>query len=114
MTAIAIADFIFTCAGMGGGWRRIANINISAGDDCLGEWRKATQSNITFCRVASDEGRTCSSTNFSTNGTGYWRVCGRARGYQKGHTLGLYEGAIDEDYVDGLSITYGSNHRQHI
>ena len=40
-------DFISTCAGVGGGWRRIANINISAGDDCPGEWRKATQSVLT-------------------------------------------------------------------
>ena len=29
-----MVDFISTCAGVGGGWRRIVNINISAGDDC--------------------------------------------------------------------------------
>ena len=34
-------DFISTCAGVGEGWRKIVNINISAGDDCPGEWRKA-------------------------------------------------------------------------
>ena len=53
MTVITISgNFISTCAGMGGGWRRIVNINISAGDDCPGEWRKDTQSDISFCRVA--------------------------------------------------------------
>ena len=120
MTAIAIAngDFISTCAGVGGGWRRIANVNISAGDDCPGEWRKATQSGVSFCRVASNDRWTCSSANFSTNGISYQRVCGRARGYQKGDTLAfygvLYNKAIDEDYVCGLSITYSSNPRQHI
>ena len=122
MTAIAIAvgDFISTCAGMGGGWRRIANINISAGDGCPGEWRKDTQSNITFCRVVSDEWFTCSSANFSTNKISYQGVCGRARGYQKGSPLAFYGSpssynrGIDQDYVDGLSITYGSNPRQHI
>ena len=36
---------------VGGGWRRIVNINVSAGGDCLGEWRKATQSGVDFCRV---------------------------------------------------------------
>ena len=47
-------------------------------------------------------------------------VCGRARGYQKGETLAIYGShrtfsrTIDEDYVDGLSITYSSNPRQHI
>ena len=128
MTAISIAnahitisgDFITTCAGVGGGWRRIVNINISAGDDCPGKWRKATHSNVSFCRVASDDRHTCSSTNFSTNGISYQRVCGRARGYQKGQTLALYasnpslNSTIDEDYASGLSITHSSNPRQHI
>ena len=69
MTAItANDDFISTCAGVGGGWRRIVNIDISAGDDCPGEWRKATQPGVNFCRVASDGEQTCSSANFSTNG----------------------------------------------
>ena len=73
MTEIAIAngDFISTCAGVGGGWRRIVNINISAGDDCPGEWRKATQSNVSFCKVATDDQYTCSSANFSTYGISY-------------------------------------------
>ena len=121
MTAITISgNFISTCAGVGGGWRRIVNINISAGDDCPGEWRKATQSDVSFCRVASDGSYTCSSANFSTNGISYQRVCGRARGYQKGYTLGFfvtashYNRTIDQSYVSGLSITYISNPRQHI
>ena len=122
MTTITISgDFISTCAGVGGGWRRIANINISAGDDCPGEWRKATQSGVSFCRVASDDvNRICSSANFSTNGISYQRVCGRARGYQKGNTLAFwgshprYTITIDQSYVDGLSITYSNNPRQHI
>ena len=117
MTAIASSG-ISTCAGVGGGWRRIVNIDISAGDDCPGEWRKATQSGVSFCRVASDGIWTCSSASFSTNGISYQRVCGRARGYQKGSTLGFYgvEGnrKIDQDYADGLSITYSRNPRQHI
>ena len=120
MTEIAIAiangDFISTCTGVGGGWRRIVNINISAGDDCLGEWRKATQSGVSFCRVAGDGFHTCSSANFSTNGINYQRVCGRARGCQKGHTLGFNFGASStvDYYAAGLSIIYNHNPRQHI
>ena len=120
MTAIT-ANFISTCSGVGGGWRRIAYIDISAGDDCPGEWRKATQSDVSFCRVASNDSQfTCSSANFSTNGISYQRVCGRARGYQKGDTLAFYGSqppyskTIDQSYVSGLSITYSSNPRQHI
>ena len=58
MKTITISgDFISTCAGLGGGWRRIVNVNISAGDDCPGEWKKATQSGVSFCREASDDKR---------------------------------------------------------
>ena len=120
MTEFAVAShFISTCAGVGGGWRRIVNINISAGDNCPGEWRKATQSGVSFCRVASDNvGFTCSSAIFPTNRISYQRVCGRARGYQKGDTAAFYGDnhgkTIDQDYVSGLSITYSSNPRKHV
>ena len=82
MIAFTNGDFISTCAGVGGGWRRIVDINISAGDDCPSEWRKATNLVLAFCRVASDGHDACSSASFSTNGISYQRVCGRARGYQ--------------------------------
>ena len=114
-TITVSGDFMSTCAGVGGGWRRIVNINISAGDDCPGEWRKATESGVSFCRVASDDYWTCSSANFSTNGISYQRVCGRARGYQKGNTIGFHRShGLDESYASGLSITYSSNPREHI
>ena len=71
MVAFVNGDFISTCAGVGGGWRRIVNINISAGDECPGEWKKATQSGVSFCRVASDDHYTCSSARFSTNRISY-------------------------------------------
>ena len=92
MKAITISgDFLSMCAGVGGGWRRIANINISAGDDCPGEWRRATLSGVSFYREASDDkNQGCSAANFSTNGISYQRVCGRARGYQKGDTVAFY------------------------
>ena len=121
MTAIAAAadaaaGIISTCAGREGGWKRIVNINISAGDDCPFGWRKANNSGVSFCRVNSDSPQTCSSAIFSTNGTSYQNVCGRARGYQKGITYAFRFSAtsvLDAPYVSGLSITYGSP-RQHI
>ena len=68
-------DYIPTCAGVGGGWRRIVDINISAGDDCPSGWSRDTHSGVSYCRVVSDGQNTCSSTTFSTNGTSYQRVC---------------------------------------
>ena len=120
MTLFAFANdtFISTCAGVGGGWRRIVNINISAGDDCPTGWTKATQFGVSFCRVTSDSNQVCSSASFSTNEISYQRVCGRARGYQKGDTVAFYGSSFDKtienDYVSGLSITYGSDPRKHV
>ena len=118
MTAIsAITIFIPTCAGVGGGWRRIANIDISTKGDCPSGWRKDTYFGVSFCRVVNDFDHTCSSTNFSTDGTSYQRVCGRARGYQKGASTAFYSYSIgqtiDGFYTEGLSITHGYP-RQHI
>jgi len=113
-----VAGFIPSCAGVGGGWRKVVHINISAGDDCPSGWRKDTHSGVSFCRQASEACCTCSSAYFSTNGTSYQRVCGRARGYQKGHEYGFIgyntgDQTIDGYYADGLLITH-SNPRQHI
>ena len=117
MTTVATSG-ASACAG--GGWRRIVKINISAGDDCPGGWRKAIHHGVSFCRVAEGGFEKCSSATFSTNGISYQRVCGRARGYQKGDTLGFwasdpnyYYHTIERSYVSGLSITYG-HPRQHI
>ena len=120
MTEIAFAtgEFIPTCAGVAGQWRRLVNINISTGDYCPSGWRKGTHSGVSFCRVASDGSNTCSSASFSTNGTSYHSVGGRARGYQKGWSVNFWAYnrrlvTIDGYYVDGLSITHG-NPRHHI
>jgi len=117
MTVVA-PDFISTCVGIGGGWRRIININTSAGGDCPSGWLRDIYSGISFCCLVSDNTFTCSGANFSINGTSYQRVFGRARGYQKGvlHTVYGYHihgNNIDHVYADGLLITYG-HPRNHI
>ena len=115
MTAIAASYFTFSCAGVRGEWRRIANFNINAENDCPTGWNKSSLNNVSFCRSSGgNQGRGCYSTTFSTNHVSYLTVCGRARGYQKGITDAFYAGGnIDDSYVDGLSITHGSP-RQHI
>ena len=116
MTALAVGEYFIPQCG-GGVWKKITHINISAGDNCPGMWIKSAASGLSFCRVAVDSSYTCSSAYFSTNGTSYQRVCGRAKGYQKGYPWGFYgrDGAetIDGVYAAGLSITHG-NPRQHI
>jgi len=90
----AISGFIPTCAGVGGGWRRIANVDTSTGGACPSGWRNETYDGVNYCRVGGADGviRTnlCSSAFFSTYGISYQRVCGRARGYQKGFASAFY------------------------
>jgi len=118
MTAIAAfshGDLISSCAGVGGVWKRIASFDIAAGDDCPSPWVKSSYNGVSFCRSASVG---CYSVIYSTNGTSYHRVCGKASGYQRASTDAFCYRAdadmnIDGNYVDGLSITHGSP-RQHI
>ena len=62
----------------------------------------------------------CVSTTYPTYGVEYSRVCGRVIGYQYKSTDAfelylLYRGtSIDDNYVDGVSLTHGSLPRQHI
>ena len=116
MTAIEITkNFISTCGDVREGWRGVVDIDISAGDNCPSGWTKDTYSGYSFCRKSFD-GVGCSSTTFATNGITYQKVCGKARGYQKGHPNNEFvfnSLTIDDRYVNGLSITYGSP-RQHI
>lgn len=92
-----------------GGWTRIASVDIAEGDDCPTGWNKATRGRVSFCRSSSDK-RGCYPTLFSTKQITYQKVCGMARGYQKGTPdafLKIF------NITDGLIITHGDP-RQHI
>ena len=108
MTATNNGDAICTCAGVGGGWRRIANVNINAGDDCPGVWRKATQSGVSFCRVASDGLFVCSSAYFSTNGISYQRVCGELEDIREEILVQFMVFLIAEQLMKTMFLDYRS------
>ena len=110
MTDIADGN---VCAGFGGNWRRIALINISAGDDCPTAWNKSSYNGVSFCRFPNEHGG-CFGALFPTNGVSYQHFCGRARAYRKGSPDGFNsQFSFNSVYVEGLSITHG-NPRQHI
>ena len=100
-----------------GGWIRVAQLNMSEpGATCPPGLTLQNYSNIdhSLCGRSSSG---CASTFFSTYGLNYTKVCGKVRGYQfwdieAFSTAGRNN--IDSGYVDGISITYGSNPRQHI
>ena len=91
-----------------GGWTRIASVNITRGDECPTGWNMSSQNGISFCRSPNDNGG-CYHTLFSSKQINYQKVCGMARGYQKGAP----DAFLLADRIDGLSITHG-NPRQHI
>ena len=90
-----------------GGWTRIASVNITRGDNCPSGWNKSSHDGISFCKSPSNNAG-CYPVKFSSKGISYQKVCGMARGYQKGSTDSFNYGQMD-----GLFITYGSP-RQHI
>ena len=117
-------DMELECGGHKGGWMRVANFSTSAGDDCPMGWSKITTPNdpgfpsIDVCRSPNDDPG-CYSTVFSVSGVSYSKICGMARGYQKGgidafaNGLVTMQSGINTVYMDGLSITIGSP-RQHV
>ena len=63
----------------------------------------------------------CSSTIFDVHGIQYGQVCGKIIAYQDaspdafgGDNIITRSHNIDENYVDGISLTHGNNSRKHI
>ena len=102
-----------------GGWTRVAYLNMTESGACCPPGLKLNRyNNINHgvCGRQNTSSPGCSSTNFSTLGLNYHKVCGQLRGYQY-HTpdaLHSLSEDIDSYYVDGISITYGQNPRTHI
>ena len=107
-----------------GGWTRIAYLNMTRpGAICPTGLMTKSYPNVDhqLCSKVGDEAG-CSSVYYASPVT-YSKVCGQARGYQYGlpdgigpDVSGSYnpQFTIDDIYVDGLSITYGNNSRQHL
>ena len=102
-----------------GGWTRVAYLNMTEpGATCPSVLRQAGYININHdvCGRPTPSSAGCDSTFFSTYSINYTRICGQVRGYQLASPDVFISGIndIDSYYVDGVSITYGSNPRQHI
>ena len=72
--------------------------------------------NASSC-VARSDSATCSHTIFSTHNIPYSRVCGFVRAYGVGTADGFSSSSysINDNYVDGISLSYGSfPNRKHI
>ena len=105
-----------TLCGSGGGWTRLAYLNMSdATQNCPSGFRLYEENNITACGRPVTSSGSCASVQFPSYGISYSQVCGRVTGYQYGLTDGVQSGNtnINSPYVDGVSITRGSP-RKHV
>ena len=106
-------DMTLECGGEKG-WMRVADVNPAKGG-CPNGWRKITTP-VAACRPPNDFAG-CFPAHFPTHNIPYSRVCGMVIGVQKGTMDGFYPGrsqlSIDQPYLDGISITYGTP-RKHI
>ena len=100
-----------------GGWTRVAYLNMTEPNaTCPTGLILKEYDNIDHPLCGSDDEIGCNSAIFSSTGLMYSKVCGQVRGYQHRTSdafisLGV---GIDSYYVDGVSITYGTNPRKHI
>ena len=112
--------------GSGGGWTRLAYLNMSdPSEQCPSGLRFYQSGGVRVCgRPFSGSAYvgsgSCASVQFPSNGLDYSQVCGRVLGYQYGSPDALHirfnaqeETSIDSYYMDGISITRGSP-RQHV
>ena len=106
--------------GSGGGWTRLAYLDMSDSTvSCPSGFRLYQSGGVRVCGRATSSVGSCTSVQFPSNGISYSQVCGRVTGYQYAAPDAIFEPTysyrndINSYYVDGVSITRGSP-RQHV
>ena len=97
------------------GWMKVADFDMSNLNFHCPAGFKQYNNPIRACGRTLNTGG-CQSLHFPVQGVSYSKVCGQVIGYQVG-TPSAFSSAstnIDGAYVDGVSITHGSNPRKHI
>ena len=98
---------------------RVARVNMTETNSQCPSGLELITSPKRLCRKIGSAGG-CSSVFFPTHNVQYSRICGKVIGYQyfSPDAFDPFRGnqqlTIDGTYVEGVSLTYGSNPRQHI
>ena len=112
-----------TLCGSGGGWTRLAYLDMSdATQNCPSGFRlyQSLIGGVRACRRPVTSSGSCASVQFPSNGISYSQVCGRVVGYQYASPdasrvpNGNDRYVIDSYYIDGVSITMGPPPRRHV
>ena len=118
----AYCDMTLTCKGVSGGWMQVVNLDMTnTSHQCPPGTTLSLRTDLPerLCGIGINGSvrARCSSTNFDLYGIAYSQVCGKIIGYQDGTPDAFGQAqtqSIDGTYVEGISLTYGSNPRQHI
>ena len=105
-----------TLCGSGGGWTRLAYLDMSdATQNCPSGFRLYQSGGVRACGRPATSSASCVSVQFPSNSISYSQICGRVTGYQYGSTDSVSESVnnVNSHYLDGVSITRGSP-RQHV
>uniref|UniRef100_A0A1X7SI66 Uncharacterized protein n=1 Tax=Amphimedon queenslandica TaxID=400682 RepID=A0A1X7SI66_AMPQE len=78
-----------TLCGKGGGWRRIANLNMSdPNEKCPTQFRTYSSGGVRACGRPVTNSGSCVGITFPSRDIKYSQVCGKVIGYQVGTTDG--------------------------
>ncbi|XP_019854326.1 PREDICTED: uncharacterized protein LOC109583425 isoform X1 [Amphimedon queenslandica] len=107
-----------TLCGKGGGWRRIASLNMTdPNEKCPTQFRTYSQNGVRACGRPVTNSGSCDGITFPSRDIKYSEVCGKVIGYQDGKPNGAAAYHANRDinsaYIDGISLTHG-NPRKHI
>jgi hypothetical protein len=111
-------DMTRSCGNVTGGWMRVAELDMTnSSHRCPGGFRQRNDSDRLTC-VRTNETSGCHQGSIPTHNLSYSKACGRIIAYQVGSTDAFLSSTssltIDENYVDGISLTHGNPPRQHI
>ena len=107
-----------TLCGKGGGWRRIASLNMTdPNEKCPTQFRLYSQGGVRACGRPVTSSGSCVGITFPSRDIKYSQVCGKVIGYQYYTTDGAAAWETSKEinlpYIDGISITHG-NPKKHI
>ena len=105
--------------GIKGGWMRVGYFDRRSQDKCPNDnFESHKLKNHYACTGIGMIGTYCASLPLETHGMAYSEVCGTAKAYQAGPTIGFKSKAdINSPYLDGVSITRtvtGPEKRRHV
>ena len=112
-------DMSRSCGGITGGWMRVAEIDMRNSSHACPAGLKLLTTSKRLCAMNIDGGG-CSSATFNLHSVRYTHVCGKIIGYQQKTPDAFWPYrsnrrlTIDDQYVDGISLTHGHNPRKHI